>query len=164
MPQIEQADTFLSQAFWLVVTFGFLYVVLWKAVLPRLSSILVERQERIDEDVRMAETFKREADEAMAAYDRMVDEARNESQAIMRKANQELAEAAAARQAALTAKIKENADDAEARIETARAEAVASVKIVAAEVAQAATARLSGMEISMEDAEAAVADAMREGN
>ena len=164
MPQIEQADTFLSQAFWLIVTFGFLYVVLWKAVLPRLSSILVERQERIDEDVRMAETFKREADEAMAAYDRMIAEARDESQAIMRKANQELAEAAAARQAALTAKIKENADAAEARIETARAEAVGHVKIVAAEVAQAATARLSGMEVSVEDAEAAVADAMREGN
>ena len=164
MPQIEQAGTFLSQAFWLIVTFGFLYVVLWKAALPRLSSILVERQERIDEDVRMAEAFKREADEATAAYDRMIAEARDESQTIMRKANQELAEAAAARQEALTAKIKENADAAEARIETARAEAVANVKIVAAEVAQAATARLSGMEISMEDAEAAVADAMQEGN
>ena len=164
MPQIEQADTFLSQAFWLVVTFGFLYVVLWKAVLPRLSSILVERQERIDEDLRMAETFKKEADEAVAAYDRMIAEAQTESQAIMRKANQELAEEAAARQAALTARIKENADAAEARIETARAEAVAGIRTVAAEVAQAATARLSGIEISMDEAEAAVADAMREGN
>ena len=164
MPQIEQADTFLSQVFWLIVTFGFLYVVLWKAVLPRLSSILVERQERIDEDLRMAETFKKEADEAMAAYDRMIAEAGTESQAIMRKANQDLAEEAAARQAALTARIKENADAAEARIEAARAEAVASVRTVAAEVAQAATARLSGIEISMDEAEAAVADAMREGD
>ena len=164
MPQIEQAATFLSQAFWLIVTFGFLYVVLWKAVLPRLSSILVERQERIDEDLRMAETFKKEADEAMAAYDRMIAEAGTESQAIMRKANQDLAEEAAARQAALTARIKENADAAEARIEAARAEAVASVRTVAAEVAQAATARLSGIEISMDEAEAAVADAMREGD
>ena len=41
MPQISQIGTFISQIFWLIVTFGFLYIVLWKAALPRLSSILV---------------------------------------------------------------------------------------------------------------------------
>ena len=52
MPQLEQIHTFLSQIFWLVITFGFLYLVLWKVALPRVSSILLERQERIDDDIR----------------------------------------------------------------------------------------------------------------
>ena len=104
MPQIEQIHTFLGQIFWLVLTFGFLYVVLWKSALPRMSAILLERQERVDEDLRKAETFKQEAEEAMAAYEKTVADARSEAQAVLRAENEKLAANAATRQEALTAK------------------------------------------------------------
>ena len=100
MPQLEQIHTFLGQIFWLVVTFGFLYVVLWKAALPRVASILLERQERIDES----------------------------------------------------------------RIDKARDEAIGNIQTVAVEVAQAATARLIGKDVSTGDAEAAVASTLQERN
>ncbi len=161
MPQIEQMGTYLSQVFWLVVTFGFLYLVLWKAALPRVSTILMERQERIDEDLRKAEEFKKEADEAMAAYDRLVADARSQAQALLRETNEQLAKDSAARHDALSAKIKADVDAAEARIDAARAQAIANIQTVAAEVAQAATARLIGSDVATGDAEAAVEAAMR---
>ena len=162
MPQIEQMDTYLSQVFWLIVTFGFLYIVLWKSALPRVSVILQERQERIDEDLRKAEEFKQEADEAIAAYEKLVADARSQAQAVIREANVTMAADAAARQDVLTAKIKADVADAEARIDKARAEAIGSIQAVAVEVAQAATARLIGADVPAADAEAAVAAAMRE--
>ena len=97
MPQLEQIHTFLGQIFWLVLTFGFLYVVLWKSALPRMSAILLERQERVDEDLRKAETFKQEAEEAMAAYEKTVADARSEAQAVLRADNENLAATAATR-------------------------------------------------------------------
>lgn len=162
MPQIEQIGTYFSQAFWLVVTFGFLYIVLWKAALPRVSSILQDRQARIDDDLRKAEELKKEADEAMAAYEKTVADARAQAQALVRAANDAMVAEAAARQEALTAKIKADVAQAEARIDAARAKAISNIQTVSAEVAQAATARLIGQDVAEADAEAAVADVMRE--
>jgi F-type H+-transporting ATPase subunit b len=118
-------DTYLSQVFWLIVTFGFLYIVLWKSALPRVSVILQERQERIDEDLRKAEEFKQEADEAIAAYEKLVADARSQAQAVIREANVTMAADAAARQDVLTAKIKADVADAEARALSIRASASA---------------------------------------
>lgn len=162
MPQLEQIHTFIGQIFWLVVTFGFLYVVLWKAALPRVSSVLQERQERIDEDLRKAEEFKQEADDAIAAYEKLVADARSQAQAVIREAGQALASASADRHDALTARIKADIAEAEDRIEKARAEAVGNIQSVAAEVAQAATSRLIGKDVSTGDAEAAVANTLQE--
>jgi len=162
MPQLEQIDTYLSQIFWLFVTFGFLYLVLWKAALPRVSTILQERQERIDEDIRKAEDFKREADEAIAAYEKLVADARIQAQAVIRDANAAMAADAAARQDALTARIKVDVAEAEARIDKARTAALENIQTVAVEVAQAATNRLIGKGVDTGNAEAAVAAAMRE--
>lgn len=164
MPQIEQMGTYLSQAFWLIVTFGVLYIVLWKAALPRVSTILLDRQERIDDDLRKAEEFKAEADEAMAAYEKLVADARSDAQALIREANEALAAEAAQRHEELTAKIKADTAAAEQRIDAARAEAVASIQSVAAEVAQAATSRLIGTDVASADAEAAVANALQDRN
>lgn len=162
MPQIEQMGTYLSQAFWLIVTFGVLYIVLWKAALPRVSSILQDRQERIDDDLRKAEDFKTEADEAIAAYEKLVASARSDAQAVLREANERLAADAAQRQDELTAKIKADVAEAEERIAAARIEAVSSIRTVAVEVAQAATARLIGTDVAAADAEAAVANVLEE--
>lgn len=162
MPQLEQIHTFIGQIFWLVVTFGFLYVVLWKAALPRVSSVLQERQERIDEDLRKAEEFKQEADDAIAAYETLVADARSQAQAVIREASQALAADSTARHEALSERIKADVAEAEARIEKARAEAIGNIQSVAAEVAQAATSRLIGKDVSTGDAEAAVADTLQE--
>jgi len=161
MPQLEQIHTFLSQIFWLVITFGFLYLILWKAALPRVSSILLERQERIDEDIRKAEEFRKEADEAVAAYEKLVADARSDAQDVIRAANEKLAADAAARQDALTEKIKADVAEAESRIEKARAAAIENIQSVSVEVAQAATSCLIGTEVAAEDAEAAVTAAIQ---
>jgi len=162
MPQLEQIHTFLGQVFWLVVTFGFLYVVLWKAALPRMSAILLERQERIDEDLRKAETFKQEANEVMATYEKTVADARSEAQAVIRAENEKLARDAATGQEALTAKIKQDTAEAEERIGKASAEAVENIHTVAVEVAQAATSRLIGANVTADEAKAAVEAALQD--
>lgn len=164
MPQIEQMGTYLSQAFWLVVTFGVLYVVLWKVVLPRVSLILLDRQEKIDDDLRKAEEFKAEADQAIEAYEKLVADARAEAQRVIHEASETIAADAAQRQEALTAKIKADTDAAEQRIEASRADAIASIQSVSAEVAQAATARLIDTDVASSDAEAAVANALQNRN
>tara|TARA_B100001123_G_C15286950_1_gene1015955 strand:- start:1103 stop:1597 length:495 start_codon:yes stop_codon:yes gene_type:complete len=161
MPQLEQIHTYLGQIFWLVVTFGCLYLILWKTALPRISGILQEREERIDEDLRKAEQFKKEANDAVTAYEKSIADARLEAQSIIRTANERLAVDAISRQGDLTEKIKLELSEAETRIEEARDKALESIQSVAVEVAQAATARLTSYEVDATDAETAVTAVMK---
>lgn len=160
MPQIEQMGTYLSQAFWLVATFGALYLVLWKFALPRMTTVLMDRQERIDEDIRKAEKSKREADKARQAYEEAVAEAGARAQAAYREVRQLHADENARRLEELEARIRTEAVAAESRIDSARERAAADIRAVAAEAAQAATSRLVGIEVTAEEAEEAVRQAL----
>ena len=78
------------------------------------------------------------------------------------RVHDDLAREAAERQEALSVKLKAETAEAEARIDAAKAEAIANIGSVAVDVARAATAKLISSDISSADAEAAVADALRE--
>ena len=68
MPQLDFA-TFASQIFWLVVTFGVLYLIMARSALPVIREVLQTRQTRIFEDLRKAEKLKEEAQEAKQSSD-----------------------------------------------------------------------------------------------
>ncbi len=161
MPQLDSA-TFLSQIFWLVVTFVILYLIMWRVVLPKIGDLLQERQERIDDDLQRAETLKNDAAEALAAYENAISEGREKAQAMLRETAEKSAAEAAMRGDVVSARLKQEGKAAEQRINAARIEALGNIQAIAAEVAQAATARLIDGKVSDSEARSAVADAVRE--
>ena len=64
MPQLNP-EFFLSQLFWLVITFSFLLIFLWKISLPRIDSAL-KRREKIND--RMEDNSKLFFDNVRAGY------------------------------------------------------------------------------------------------
>jgi F-type H+-transporting ATPase subunit b len=155
MPQLDPS-TFPTQLFWLAVTFVVLYLLMWRVAIPRISDVLQERQERIDDDLQKAEQLKADADAVLESYEKAMAEGRSKAQEVIREAAAKIAAESADRHAALTAKIAEQTAEAEARIAQERDAALANVRGVAAEVAASAAARLIGTEIPAADAEAAV--------
>ena len=61
MPQLNP-EFFVSQLFWLVVTFSFLLVFLWRISLPRIGSVLKKREKRINDDIATAKKLQKEAE------------------------------------------------------------------------------------------------------
>ena len=163
MPQLE-ASTFISQLFWLAITFVGLYLVMWKVVIPRVADVLRDRQERLDDDLEKAEALRNEAASVLEAYEKTVADGRARAQAILREAADQNDKAAAIRQAALGEQLAQQTAAAEARIEGAREEALANICSVAAEAAQAAALRLSGATITQDEAEETVATILAEGS
>ena len=162
MPQLEQFDTYISQIVWLIVTFGVLYLIMWKAALPRVADVLQERQERIDDDLRRAEDLKKEAQSILDSYEAAVAAARSQAQTVLRQSADSFAEEAAGRHETLRWRLAEETARAESRIDASRREALANVRSLATEVAQAATARLVELDVPQGEADAAVADALKE--
>ena len=53
MPQLDP-EFWISQIFWLTITFGILYLVLSKFILPKISSNLELRKSKIQENIEAA--------------------------------------------------------------------------------------------------------------
>lgn len=141
MPQLDFA-TFPNQIFWLLVTLVVIYLVLSRVVLPRVGSVLSERQGTITNDLAAAEELKQKAVEAEDAYNKALMDARAESQKIANEAKAEIqVELDIAIQKA-DAEIAAKSAEAEAAIAVIRKGAVASVKKVAADTAKAIVASM----------------------
>ena len=155
MPQFDP-NTFASQLFWLLVTFGLLFVIVSRVLLPRIAGLLEARQERIDDDLDRAAAVKDEAEAILAAYNKTMADGKAEALGLLRQATEEMAAEAAKRHEGLAAKLAEEVSAAEARIQEAKTAAVANIGQVAGEVAQAAVERLIGIEVDQATAGKAV--------
>ena len=162
MPQLEQIDTFLGQIIWLAITFGVLYLILWRAALPRIADVLQKRQERIDDDLQKAEELKQEARAVLESYESEVAKARVEVLGILRESADRFAQDAAERREKHARRIADETLAAEARIETMRQEALANVRSLSNDVAQAAIRRLVDIEVTPANSDAAVAAVLQE--
>jgi F-type H+-transporting ATPase subunit b len=161
MPQLR-TETYLSQIFWLIVTFGILYWLLSTRALPRIAEVLGARQDRIAADLDRAAELRNEAEQALARYEEVLAEAHARAQARLREVDERLAADAAERQAALDRELAQKLQAAEARIAAAREQALEQIREVAVEVAQVAAARVAGLEVSPDATRAALDRVMAE--
>ena len=66
MPQLVVTD-YMPQLVWLAITFILLYVLMSRLLLPKVGSVLVERDRYIEDELGRAERLKAETDEALRA-------------------------------------------------------------------------------------------------
>ena len=163
MPQFD-ATTFTSQLVWLAITFVLLYFVLSRVALPRIASVLEERQRRIGGDLEKAAELKAEADKVLAEHEAAMAETRAGAHDLIRAAKEEMVAESARRQNELAGRIAATTAEAEGRIDAARQTALANIREVAVEVAQDAAKRLIDGDIDHGAAEAAVDAARGDGS
>ncbi|MBP7240577.1 F0F1 ATP synthase subunit B' [Amaricoccus sp.] len=135
MPQLDTA-IFPNLIFWLVVALVALYLILTRVALPRIGTILAERNDAISNDLEMAALYKRRAEEAETAYNAALAKARDEAQKIAAETKAEVGRELGAVMAKADAEIAAKAAESESRIREIEASATQSV----GEVARAAAA------------------------
>ena len=81
MPQLD-VGLFPNLIFWLVVAIVALYWILSKVALPRIATVLAERNDAIANDIEQAALLKKRAEEAEAAYNAALAKARDEAHKI----------------------------------------------------------------------------------
>lgn len=82
MPQLDPT-WYVSQIFWLLISFGFLYLVIARVVLPPLMGVMATRSQKIHTDLQQAQELKAQAEDARLAYERTLAEARARSQQLI---------------------------------------------------------------------------------
>jgi F-type H+-transporting ATPase subunit b len=144
MPQLNPLD-WGPQLLWLLITFGILYLLMVYVALPRIGSVIEARAARIAKDLATADKLRRETEEAIAAYEQALAEARQKAHAIIEQGRDKLKAETAAERARLDGDLAERGAEAEARIGAAKAKAMKDVNTVAADVAADIVRRLIGV-------------------
>ncbi len=135
--------SFTNQIAWLVLTFVFLYLIVSKMVLPRVTTALEGREEKIADDLDAAERLRGEAADVRAAYEKAVADARGQAQKTIQAAKDQAQADLAAEQAKLDDKLAAAADAAEARINDAKNQSLADLETIAVDVATDIVGRLA---------------------
>lgn len=143
LPQLD-FSTFPNQVFWLVVTLVAIYLILDRVALPRIASVLAERQGTITNDIAAAEELKLKAAEAEKAYQKALADARAEAQEIAQKARADIQGDLERAIARADAEIAARAAESEKRIGEIREGADAAVVEVAKDTAAALVSALGG--------------------
>ena len=89
MPQLNP-EFFISQVFWLVITFSFLLIFLWKISLPRISSVLDRRENKINDDIQTAKKLQTEAEEIQAKIDQQFIAAQEQATKLIKETTNNL--------------------------------------------------------------------------
>jgi F-type H+-transporting ATPase subunit b len=147
---------FASQILWLAIIFGLFYLFLKQVALPRVGSILEVRRERITHDLDQAAKMKAEADEAVAAYEQELAEARGKANAIGQDARNAAKAEAETKRKKVEAELEGKLSAAEAQIARIKSSALAEVSTIATETASAIVERLIGRKVDKATAAAAV--------
>jgi len=155
-----QKDTFGSQLLWLAISFGLLYLIASRLVLPRVGGIIADRRARIDGDLADAARMKSEADAAVASYEKSLADARARAQAIAAETRSRAAAEAETRRKEVEASLQARLTAAEETVQATRAAAMANVNSIARDAAVAIVARLTGKAPSEDAAALAVKKAL----
>ena len=85
MPQLNP-EFFASQLFWLVITFVFLFIFLWRVTLPRINSVQTKRESKIKEDIKKAKQLQAEAEDIQEQINKQLDQAKSDSAELIKSA------------------------------------------------------------------------------
>jgi F-type H+-transporting ATPase subunit b len=155
------AHSFASQLVWLAIAFVLLYVLMAKWALPRVGGVIESRQKHIDDDVAEAGKLKSQSDEAVAAYEKALADARANAQAIANKTRDEQAAAAEARRKTLEDELNAKLASAETTIAATKKAAMSNVRGIAEDATRAIVERLIGLAPGDQAVVDAVADVLK---
>ncbi|MAV88558.1 MAG: F0F1 ATP synthase subunit B' [Rhodospirillaceae bacterium] len=161
MPQLD-ISTFLPQIVWLIITFGVLYILMAKLALPRIGSILEQRQNRIEDNLGMAQNLKRESEADAKAYEAAIVEAREQARSSIQLAIKEMSEQSQRRQSELNDRLVAELKSAEERIGEAKKKAMSNISETAEDIVLDAAESLIGVAPSKDSIRSAVLNKLNE--
>ena len=157
MPQLNP-EFWVSQIFWLTLTFGILYIVLSKAILPKISSNLELRKSQIQENIEAAEKQRIESDTKLKEYDDLILKSKVKAKNIYKDAREKVIKDINLKKEVLDRQIDEEIKKAEKEINELKKTAPEKINKIAIETSSEILKNLIGTEINNSSISAIVND------
>ncbi|MDC1126835.1 F0F1 ATP synthase subunit B [Candidatus Pelagibacter sp.] len=160
MPQLNP-EFWISQIFWLTLTFGILYIVLSKLILPKISDNLESRKSQILENIEAAEKQRQNSEEKLKEYEEIVSKSKMEAKIIFNQAREKALKDISAKKDVLDKQIDDEIGKAEQEIKELRKGAADKINKIAIETSSELIQKLIGAEVNNSSISAIVDDLSR---
>ena len=147
MPQLNP-EFWISQIFWLTLTFGILYLVLSKLILPKISDNLESRKSQILENIEAAEKQREDSETKLKDYEEIISKSRLDAKTIFNQAREKALKDINAKREVLDKQIDDEIIKAEQEIKILRENAPDKINKIAIETSSELVQKLIGAEIN----------------
>ena len=157
MPQLNP-EFWLSQIFWLTLTFGILYVVLSKIILPKISVNLESRKSEIQENIEAAENQRQMSESKLLEYNKMLAKSKLEAKNIFKDAREKAMKDINSKKEVLDNQINDEIKKAEQEIVLLRKTAPEKINKIAIDASSELVKKLIGADVNNSSISAIVED------
>ena len=157
MPQLNP-EFWLSQIFWLILTFGIMFVVLSKLILPKISKNLETRKSQILENIETAEKQREQSENKIKEYEKLIFESKIEAKNYFSEIRQKVLGDIAKKKQVLDNQIEKELKDVEKEINELKGKAPEKINKIAIETSTDLIKHLIGTEVNSSSISAIVED------
>ena len=160
MPQLNP-EFWISQIFWLILTFGILYIVLSKLILPKISNNLESRKSQILENIEAAEKQREDSESKLKEYEKIISKSKLEAKNIFNQAREKALKDISNKRETLDKQIDDEIYKAEQEILAFRKNAPEKINKIAIETSSELIQKLIGTDVNSSSISAIVDDLSR---
>ncbi len=157
MPQLNP-EFWISQIFWLTLTFGTLYIILSKLILPKISSNLELRKSHIQENIEAADKQRKDSESKLKEYEELIIKSKLEAKNIFKEAREKTLKEINSKRENLEKQIDEEIKKAEQEIISLKKTVPEKINKIAIETSLEILKNLIGTEINNSSISAIVDD------
>jgi len=160
MPQLNP-EFWISQIFWLTLTFGILYVILSKLILPKISQNLESRKSQILENIEAADKQRENSDAKLKEYGEIILRSKLEAKNIFNQAKERALKDINSKKEVLDKQIDDEINKAEQEIKILQNGASDKINKIAIETSSEIIKKLINAEVNSSSISAIVDDLSR---
>ena len=157
MPQLNP-EFWISQIFWLTLTFGILYIVLSKLILPKISANLETRKSQILENIEAAEKQRQESELKIKEFNDIVQKSKNEAKNYFNQARSKVIKDINFKKENLDKELSQEIKKAESEIQALKNKSPEKINKIAVETSADLIEQLIGVEVNNSSISAIVDD------
>ena len=157
MPQLNP-EFWISQIFWLILTFGTMFILLSKFILPKISNNLETRKSQILTNIETAEKQRSESENKIKEYEKIISETKNEANNYFNEARNKLIDDINKKKELLENEINKEIAEAENEIKEFKNQASAKINNIAITTSTDLLKKLMEIEVNNSSISAIVED------
>tara|TARA_B100000214_G_scaffold31045_1_gene20016 strand:- start:613 stop:1188 length:576 start_codon:yes stop_codon:yes gene_type:complete len=161
MPQLDP-EYWASQAFWLVITFSTIYILIAKIFIPKIKSNLDMREDKIRKNLEEAKLFKEKSEEKLKEYKDIISKGKIEVKKILAASRQKLNEDMLAKKIEIQKKIEKETIEAEKEINKFKNESVVKLSQISVGITSDIIKDIFGDDLNKSSVEATVNQSIKD--
>ena len=160
MPQLNP-EFWAAQIFWLVLIFSFLYLVIWKIFLPKITYSIENRKSKLVNDLNDAQKLKESAEIKLKEYNKIIESSKKEAIKIISDNKKKLDQDIEAKKKKFDKEMEKEIESVENEIKNLKKSSLSSISQIAAEVSTATIKQIIDTEINQSNVSAISQDIVK---